>query len=351
MNQNVLSKIELICPKCRKIEQGRLTQHPLSLGLVSQKQDDYVLSGFMVCTNPECQQKYPIIDWVPVVLKNFDEWCSVQFEKTQPANNEQDLKIIQTCLNEQTKKQLTQQAQIATYMDNHYGEYTNTKYHFPWEKNPQYWQKIAQLAKPKEKQKAALDLGCCVGRFTFELAKNAEVAVGLDSNFALVKEAAKIQRAHGRLSYTFKYRASGDRKVAGSFQAPDNVLFLVGDALDPPFSMQSFDEISALNLVDSVSVPLILLGQIDALLRSKGSLILGSPFTWKSEITNPAEWLETPEKNAQTFIKETLTGKINPDCGFNYTIDKEIEKLVWSLRNSDTYSSVFLVSLLKAIKR
>jgi SAM-dependent methyltransferase/uncharacterized protein YbaR (Trm112 family) len=335
MIEDVLSKVELICPKCRKLSQGTLTQHPLILDQVTLKQQNYVLEGKLVCTNPQCNTKYPIIDGVPVIVKNLEEWLQNEY-KTKTST-----------------EQKTEDALTGLYMDNHYGEFTNAKNNYPWIKNKTYWNQINSIAQPQHRRlyETTLDLGCSVGRFTFELAKKSKLAVGLDSKYVSVHQACMLQRSKGKIKFTQKTRTLASQEVTGKFDASQNVFFLVGDALDPPFRMESFELVFALNLVDSIRVPLILLGQMDALLKPEGTLIIGSPYCWNPQTTDPVEWLETETADGHQTVKEILEGKTQKQCDFKYKIEKEIRNLPWTLKNQDSYFSVFLVNLLVAQKK
>jgi SAM-dependent methyltransferase/uncharacterized protein YbaR (Trm112 family) len=335
MIEDILSKVELICPKCRKLTLGRLTQHPLILDQVTLKKENHILEGDLVCTNPQCNSKYPIIDGVPVIVKNLEEWLQNEL-KTKTST-----------------EQKNEDALTNLYMDNHYGEFTNAKNNYPWIKNKTYWNQVNLAIQPKHSHiyEKTLDLGCSVGRFTFELAKKSKLAVGLDSKFASVHQACILQRSNGKIKFSQKTRALASQEVTGKFDAPQNVFFLVGDALDPPFRMESFDLVSALNLVDSIRVPLILLGQMDALLKPEGTLIIGSPYCWNPQTTNPVEWLETETADGHQTIKDILEGKTQKQFGMGYKIVKEIRNLPWTLKNQDSYFSVFLVNLLVAQKR
>jgi SAM-dependent methyltransferase len=127
-------------------------------------------------------------------------------------------------------------------------------------------------------------------------------------------------------------------------------LFLVADALDPPFSAESFDFVAALNLVDNVHLPLVLLGQMDALLSPGGCLLLGSPYEWRTELADPREWLETEELDAPGMVRRIIEGAIFPQMGLQYEVAEEMAQVPWPLRHHSRHWSLFLVHLIKARK-
>ena len=66
-----------------------------------------------------------------------------------------------------------------------------------------------------------------------------------------------------------------------------------GDVHDPPFEAEVFRSVIALNLIDSVRDPYTMFGQSHALVAPGGLLTVGSPFTWRTSITQQSRWLES----------------------------------------------------------
>jgi SAM-dependent methyltransferase/uncharacterized protein YbaR (Trm112 family) len=348
MIESFLLEVELVCPKCRKLVLDKLIQFPLKLS-ITQKQDKFVEEGFFVCTNPQCKTQYPIIDGVPIIVKDLKDWIKGHIGATSlddPVNTPELEAYLNNAIPQSNLKSLA-----AQYMNTHYGEYTNSKNLYQ-DNNKKYWKTIQTFTKSKHRSyNLSLELGCSVGRFTFEIAKQSKIAVGLDSNFYAIKEAVSIQRNRGKIFFEEKTRTLEKREVNGRINVSENVFFLVGDALDPPFRMESFDFIAALNLIDTIKVPLTLLGQMDALLSPEGELLVGSPYCWNAQITDPAEWLETNPVASPEMVRSILEGKISTQCGFRYKIEKEIQNLVWSIKNLDSHYSIFLSHLILAKKQ
>ena len=293
MHHKALSQVQLSCISCRTY-QGHVIQHPLKL-IPRETNDDYVLSGWLECTH--CGKRYPIIDGVPVLLNvtsNGDEF-------------------------------------VNQYIDAHYGNLDTA-----------YWE---EMATPKS-HGLTLDCGCSAGRFTFECARNG-FAVGLDVNLELLKIAALIQRT-GQVEYSRKTWALGTEKKVTHFAPSDNALFILADIQNPPFWMETFDVISALNLLDSVKRPLTALGQMDAMLKPQGALFLSTPYVWNPEISE--EWLETRETEPHEFLKLLLTGKTIPEIGFNYRIIEHQKNIPWRLQQQDALQFTYFVDKIVAKK-
>ena len=140
----------------------------------------------------------------------------------------------------------------------------------------------------------ALDLGCAVGRASFELARNVPEVIGIDFSKAFIAAAKKLASA-GVLSFRLKEEGPLTRPVRAS--APPSkirkrVRFQTGDALRLP-ELGTFDLLLAANLLDRVNDPKMLLQKVlPVLVRPRGLLLLTSPYTWSQEFTPQARWLK-----------------------------------------------------------
>ncbi len=105
--------------------------------------------------------------------------------------------------------------------------------------------------------------------------------------------------------------------------------WVCGDVLDPPFEAEAFDVISALNVLDSVTDPFVMLGQCHALLVGGGGLVLSSPFAWRDEITPPGKrvWREG---------LGGLLGEFEP--GIEIVAEREFS---WLLRHTDREATLY----------
>ena len=139
----------------------------------------------------------------------------------------------------------------------------------------------------------ALDLGCAVGRSTFELARHCVEVIGIDFSRRFI-DAAKVLRADGGLDYqradegalTTPCRASVPPEIDRQ-----RVAFEVGDAMNLRAGLGGFDVVLMANLIDRLSEPRRCLDQLQTLLKPGGQLIITSPYTWLEEFTPRANWL------------------------------------------------------------
>lgn len=152
----------------------------------------------------------------------------------------------------------------------------------------------------------ALDLGCAVGRSSFELAKRFQHVDAVDFSARFVQQGAKLQ-AQGRLRYTVP--VEGDiveyREVMldqlGYGDVKERIDFMQGDAcnLKPQFS--DYNLVFAGNLIDRLYDPALFLQDIRDRLLSGGLLVLTSPYTWLEEYTVKSNWLGGTKVNGENF--------------------------------------------------
>jgi len=140
----------------------------------------------------------------------------------------------------------------------------------------------------------ALDLGCGVGRFTFELARLVERAVGIDNSKAFVRAAKKMGK---KRQITLKVKESGTRTAERTLRLPSTmrtvkVGFEIGDAMKMVACRNApFQIVTAVNLICRLSSPRKFLNQVHWLVAPGGYLLLASPFSWLREYTPQREWL------------------------------------------------------------
>ena len=79
VHEALIEHAGLVCPGCRRPSAQGMLQFPLATGDVFEKQDCFVIEGFLVCSNADCRRRYPILEGVPIVLRDIAGWWS--FEK------------------------------------------------------------------------------------------------------------------------------------------------------------------------------------------------------------------------------------------------------------------------------
>lgn len=192
----------------------------------------------------------------------------------------------------------------------------------------------------------ALDLGCAVGRSTFELARHCAEVVGLDYSARLIAAARHLQK-NGHID--FSYIEEGELTIPATAVVPQEidrgkVTFAEGNAEEPPPGLGAFDIVLMANLIDRLQTPRRCLQQLPQLVKPGGQLILTSPYTWLSEFTPPENRLggfERGGKRVKTFdaLKETFSPHFQLVRRRNlpFLIREHARKFQWSVAEASTW--------------
>ncbi len=142
----------------------------------------------------------------------------------------------------------------------------------------------------------ALDLGCAVGRSTFELAREFEHVTGLDFSARFVRIGNEM-REKGYIQFvlpeegelvSYHERRLDEFGLAGTRK---RVEFFQSDACNLKPIYEDFDLVFAGNLIDRLYSPRKFLEMIHERIRPGGLLVIASPYTWLAEYTEKDEWL------------------------------------------------------------
>lgn len=136
-----------------------------------------------------------------------------------------------------------------------------------------------------------LDLGCAVGRSTFEMARSCGEVIGIDFSSAFIS-AANTLRLGGEIPYArLEEGALSTPLVARAPQvAWERVSFETGDAMSLRDDLGSFDRVHAANLLCRLPEPSRLLERLPQLVNQGGQLVLATPCTWLEEFTPRENW-------------------------------------------------------------
>jgi len=143
---------------------------------------------------------------------------------------------------------------------------------------------------PASPRGEALDVGAACGRITFDLAADHAAAWGVDLSHSLVAAAREVQ-ATGRARYRTAVEGDLSRAWDVAVKTAPNARFAVADALDLPFRDGRFATVVALNLVDRVPDPVRALDELARVTAPRGTLLVGSPYTWLDSFTPKRRWL------------------------------------------------------------
>lgn len=164
---------------------------------------------------------------------------------------------------------------------------------------PNYPARCAELciefmgSRPRRK---ALDLGCAVGRSSFDLARGFDKVVGIDLSSRFIDAANRMQ-AGETLPYFLHDEGELGRTVEVSLKQFDfsnirnKVQFEVGDACNLGSDHTGYDLIFAGNLIDRVNNPAAFLNDLQHRIVPGGLLVISSPYTLLEEYTPKSNWI------------------------------------------------------------
>ena len=183
-------------------------------------------------------------------------------------------------------------ALAAQYCDAHYGPE-----HFGVASFPATCAKVCLELMGGRTMGHALDLGCSLGRASFELAQGGFTHVtGLDFSARFFRLAARMQE-EGSLRYTLPEEGEivsfheTTLEEFGLAAVRNRVQFFQADACNLPEKYSGYDLVLAANLIDRLYSPRRFLSTIHERMNQGGLLVLTSPYTWLEEYTKKDEWL------------------------------------------------------------
>jgi uncharacterized protein YbaR (Trm112 family)/SAM-dependent methyltransferase len=323
----------VVCPGCRALAGDRLELRTLDLA------GDVL--DVLAC---ECGRRYPIVDGIPIVLPDpagFLQNAALSVLERDLAPHVAAL-LVEPVPDDHPYAQLLEHLSI--YLDAHWGDRADP----PLPAGAFAAHTLAERLAHLPRVERAVELGCSAGRIVAELAASADHVVGLDLQFAALRRARRILDGE-RLAYG--RRLAGRHYAAAAITAGDRAVpaarrtLLCADALDPPLIPAHYDRVVALNVLDSVARPRLLLTVMDGLCRRGGELILSSPYAWQGTVMADSERIGGADPAADVAaILRAGTG-----LGARYQIEEEAD-VSWTLRRDARSSVAYRTHFLRARK-
>jgi len=303
----------LSCPACIPLE-GELSP------IFFDNEGNDIISGFLECHL--CRKRYPIADGVAVLLRETHRaGAESVYEKP---------------------------AAVSSYLWSHYSDLWGD----PDSSNAYgHWAKLIG-----DSGGIALDAGCSVGRFTFEMGKCSRLSIGVDNSVAFVRKARELA-ARGRLKFMEPLEGEIEREI--EIIIPDElaascVEFIVADVTSLPFKRGVFNKVASLNIIDKVPLPLMHLKEMDRVANHEAAQFLFSdPFSW-SEAHTPKEWWMggVSEGLFRGYgidnVKSVLVSRINE--GLNpWLIEKEGD-VWWKIKTHRNHFELIRSLFIKAVR-
>ena len=236
------------------------------------------------------------------------------------------------------------------YLLFHYGTFTDT---LPFDFGPRdavgfpvrVVRECLEVASLPENARA-LDLGCAVGRSSFELARHCADVVGIDSSQIFIRAALHLKKTG---SLGFDRADEGTLTSRCAAEVPHHVdrsrvHFEVGDVMKLRHTLGDFDVVLAANLICRLDDPIQLVLKFPRLVRPGGQLIIASPYTWSKEWTPSPKWLggyERDGKRFETFVtlQKFLSGDFDllRTRDLSFLIREHARKYQWGVSHASIW--------------
>ncbi|MBC8420283.1 MAG: methyltransferase domain-containing protein [Proteobacteria bacterium] len=242
----------LICPACLPDER-RLNSN------IVQEQEGDIFTGTLTC--PECGKIYPIQD-------------GTAFLDPSPLNE-----------TEKTGAKYETVPVLSSYLWSHYNDILNDS------DRCAYGVWAALMGKYPG---FAVDAGCAVGRFTFEMSRKSEFVIGVDKSVSFIQAARELM-INRRINVALQqegFLTTEETIYLSETWNSNKVEFIVGDAQALPFRSGTFSTLASLNVIDKVPSPIRHLKEMNRVSREKDAQFLFSdPFSWSTDIADEKDWL------------------------------------------------------------
>jgi putative 4-mercaptohistidine N1-methyltranferase len=224
---------------------------------------------------------------------------------------------------------------VSQYCDFHYG----TKY-FEVEDLSAHCVRLCIEQMQGKPMGRALDLGCAVGRASFELAQHFSYVNGIDFSARFIRIAHQMQK-EGSIHYelpeegdivSYHEKKLSDLKLdLNEEAAQQRIEFFQGDATNLKPQFTGYDLILAINLIDRLLSPAVFLDNIQSRVKVGGVLALASPYTWLEEFTPKENWLGGIRKDGEPFT--TFEG-LQDALSENFKLLKQPEEIPFVIRET-----------------
>ena len=162
------------------------------------------------------------------------------------------------------------------------------------------------LSESKNRPTRALDLGCAVGRSSFELGRKIPEVIGIDYSRSFIRAARQLQKK-GKIRFSLLEEGKTTKLSSASISPKidrKRLRFISGDALRIPKKLGTFNLVLAANLIDRLPEPQRFLTKVlPQLVRPGGTLLITSPYTWSTDFTPETKWLHDSFPTIQRSLR------------------------------------------------
>jgi SAM-dependent methyltransferase/uncharacterized protein YbaR (Trm112 family) len=334
------NELRPVCAVCRS--RSTTGAAPLTISHSIVQYDEDIIEGLLRCSNAACQFEYPIIDGIPFLIPNLRDFLSSNINEIRARTDldNMTMSVLGDCCGGDSQFAVTRQ-QLASYAWGHYGDLDPESVDSNAGSTATVLKSFGDLRQGLPGGPLA-DIGCSVGRATFELAARTErLTVGIDVNVGMLRLASSILRT-GQVSYPRRHVGIvyGQRQFPSPFSRPDLVDFWACDAMSLPFVDGLFAGSVCLNTLDSVPSPVALLQSL-ARVSQPGSLVrMACPYDWSAAVTPIEGWIGGHSQRAdhgglsETILHGLLQEGTEGVSG-RFAVEDEQRDVPWVVRLHD----------------
>lgn len=177
----------------------------------------------------------------------------------------------------------------------------------------------------------ALDIGCAVGRSSYEMSRTCPEVIGIDYSHAFADAAEEMKVGPKAITRLEEAHLQSELSVS----LPEGLevtrcQFEQGDAMNLREDLGTFDRVLAANLICRLPEPQKFLARLPALVNSGGEVVLATPCTWLEEFTPPGNW---PSGNTLAWLKEMLSENFDllEEVNEPFLIRETARKFQWTV--------------------
>jgi len=349
--------LQPVCPVCRTLEKPGSR---LQLAHVESEADGHILEGALHCSNPACLREFPIIDGIPLIVSQIRNYVA---ENALALCSRSDLSsftesILGDCCGPGSAYDAARQ-HLSSYAWDHYADWDSAE---PWgDPAPGSMVRTLEIGLALAGEASpgpVLDLGCSVGRGSFELAaRTGRMVLGIDLHYSMLRLASTVLRER-RVRYSLRRvgLVYDRREFPAKVASDENVDFWACDATALPFAPGLFGMTTAMNIIDCVHSPHSLLASVEQMLAPGGAAILASPYDWAPGATPVEAWFgghsqRSPLRgDSKAMVRSLLTPGARPDSLEHLEIINERDDLPWHVRLHNRSTMTYRTHLLAARK-
>ncbi|MEN6375667.1 MAG: methyltransferase domain-containing protein [Smithella sp.] len=352
INHTHFQTLKPLCPVCRLAN----LEYPLELGRIIKGNADEIKEGILVCSNEQCRSEFPVIDGIPIILANLRSYVNQNFLSFISRD---DLSatiesLLGDCAGPGSAFDSLRQ-HLSTYCFAHYGD-LDAEVLFCKQRGAGtidcLFKKSMALV-PEGLGGCIVDIGCSVGRTTFELASQSDgLVLGIDLNFGMLKVAKDIVDK-GRITYPLRREGIvyERRSFPVSFANLSRIDFWVCDAAALPFGREVFSDAVSFNVLDCLWSPNEHLREISRILQPQGKAIISTPFDWSVNVTPVESWLgghsqRAPHEGLGSSFLHALLGSEKSPVELRQLQMLREEDVPWNLRLHDRSLMQYLTHLM-----